>query len=158
MVSLSTCLFRAKRHLYLGSIEFCKASVLCEFHSCILRWSVNILHRRLLGCQTKWATFTKRHGSHKLVYARPGLHKLSHQINLCVNLKLLPFLVSIDTGFFSVGTCRYQPWFFQAKRDFYPGSIEFDMASSRVSKTLFLLTIPSLAPRMSNKMSYMYFH
>ena len=58
-------------------------------------------HRRLQGCQTKWATFTKRGGSYKSTLV---LDSMTHQVKPCVDLKLSPFLANLDVGFFSVAT------------------------------------------------------
>jgi hypothetical protein len=59
--------------------------LLCELLKllfCLLEWVQ--LHRRLQGCQTKWATFTKRDGSHKSTVVPDSM---THQVNLCVDLK-----------------------------------------------------------------------
>ena len=40
-------------------------------------------HRRLQGCQTKWATFTKRGGSYKSTLV---LDSMTHQVKPCVTL------------------------------------------------------------------------
>ena len=87
-----------------ASIEFGMASLRASKTSFSLATLRVEFHRRLQGCRTKWATFTKRGGSYPK--STLVLDSMTHQVKPCVtvDLKLSPFLANLDVGFFSVAT------------------------------------------------------